>query len=61
VFFPDRGDNVTARRAEAICNGCPVRRQCLDFAITNNELAGVWGGFSRKARKRIRKRREAAA
>lgn len=60
LFFAERGDNESGQRAKEICAGCPVRQACLNFAITNNELAGIWGGFSRKARKRIRKSREAA-
>lgn len=61
LFFADRGDSATVRKAKAICARCPVRRQCLDSAITNNEMSGIWGGFSRKDRRRIKRRREAAA
>lgn len=37
--------------AATICNGdidhkiCPLRHQCLVFALTNTEAAGVWGGM----------------
>lgn len=34
-----------------ICNGtdsgrvCPLRHECLIFALTNNESDGIWGGM----------------
>jgi hypothetical protein len=44
------------------CNGvldgvvCPIRHQCLVFALVNNERQGVWGGTSEADRKAIRKK-----
>jgi len=44
----------------AICNGdydgrvCPMRQQCLEFSIINNEAWGVWGGMLPHDRKAIR-------
>jgi hypothetical protein len=41
------------------CNGntvCPLREQCLLFALTNNEKSGVWGGTTEIDRKAIRKK-----
>lgn len=44
------------------CNGeadgivCPLRTQCLIFALSNNEKLGVWGGTSEITRKAIRKK-----
>ena len=31
--------------AEAFCYGCPLLKQCYDFAVANNEKDGVWGGI----------------
>lgn len=53
-----------AEQQEAIdfCNGaidgnvCPIRAECLIFALTNNERQGVWGGMSELARKALRKK-----
>jgi transcription factor WhiB len=42
LFFPDT--EAEAARAAAICRGCPVRRQCLEQAIANGEVWGIWGG-----------------
>lgn len=44
------------------CNGeadgkvCPIRHQCLIFALVNNERQGVWGGTSEADRRAIRKK-----
>lgn len=44
VFFPDR-NNPSWHKAKAICDKCPVRMQCLQWAIENNEQHGIWGGM----------------
>lgn len=44
------------------CNGvadgkvCPIRHECLIFALRNNEKFGVWGGMSEVGRKAVRKK-----
>lgn len=35
---------------------CPIRDECLLFALTNNEKSGVWGGMGELDRKALRKR-----
>lgn len=50
-FFPEKGENAT--RAKAVCRTCPVRIDCLDWALTHNEVFGVWGGFTARERSRI--------
>ncbi len=43
------------------CNGavdgevCPIRHECLIFALANNEKSGVWGGMGERDRKAVRK------
>lgn len=41
--------------AIAICEQCPVRQECFDFAIENQEEFGVWGGrdFNKKSTERV--------
>lgn len=58
LFFPPRGgpDNE-ARRA---CGGCPVREECLDFALVGEERFGIWGGTSERERRKLRRRKAAA-
>lgn len=41
--------------AKAICEGCPVREECLEFAITANQEFGVWGGTSEEERRILRR------
>lgn len=36
--------------AKALCAVCPIRRQCLNFAMANDEEWGVWGGMNRAER-----------
>jgi WhiB family transcriptional regulator, redox-sensing transcriptional regulator len=35
---------------------CPIRDECLLFALTNNCKEGVWGGMTELDRKALRKR-----
>lgn len=45
-----------------VCNGwsggsvCPLRTDCLRFALVNNESDGVWGGTYEHDRRRLRKK-----
>lgn len=40
------------------CNNevCPLRQQCLDFALLNNEQYGVWGGMTEEDRMALRRK-----
>ena len=42
--------------AKAICEGCPVRDECLSWALTVPEVLHVWGGMSARQRKTLRGR-----
>jgi WhiB family redox-sensing transcriptional regulator len=59
-FFPEADHDE--QDAIDFCNGtidsvqCPVRDDCLIFALTNNERFGVWGGMTELARKALRKK-----
>lgn len=60
LFFPEGRTGcygVDFAPAIVICRGCPVRRQCLDFALANNIEHGVWGGAEPGERRRLRKQR----
>jgi len=51
AFYPEMGASV--RQAKAVCAACPVRAECLDWALTNGERFGVWGGRSERERRAI--------
>jgi hypothetical protein len=51
-FYPTRGES--SRPAKAVCAECPVRQDCLDYAMANDEHYGIWGGLSEKERRRFR-------
>lgn len=44
----DDGDEppFPSPRASALCNVCPFRPECLQFALENGIEFGVWGGMS---------------
>jgi WhiB family redox-sensing transcriptional regulator len=53
AFFPEHGErNKDAKR---VCAKCDVRAECLDYALDNNELYGVWGGLSGYERTNLRR------
>ena len=59
LFFPKRGDSV--KEAKAVCARCPVRAECLEYALENHESMGIWGGLSGRERRQLsRTGREAA-
>ncbi len=51
VFFPS--DGVGVEVAKRVCEGCPVKSTCLEYAIENRIDHGVWGGTSERQRRRI--------
>jgi WhiB family redox-sensing transcriptional regulator len=57
LFFPSAGDVAGAEAARQVCAGCPVRAQCLDYALRAPETRGVWGGETDRERRTIRKKR----
>ena len=47
LFFPisDSGKSLEqVAEAKAICAGCPVRNDCLAFALRTGQVDGIWGG-----------------
>lgn len=56
-FFPTR--NVSTQPARELCAGCPVMGECLDYAVADDSLQGIWGGTSEEQRDQIRKRARA--
>jgi WhiB family transcriptional regulator, redox-sensing transcriptional regulator len=59
LFFPDRGDPT--QHAKAVCGGCAVRPECLEFSLVNSERFGIWGGLSERERRALRRQRRLAS
>ncbi len=63
AFFPpsriERKEERLRREqwAKAICSGCPVRSECLEYALRIRELHGIWGGLNETERKELLARR----
>ena len=55
LFFPERG--ASTREAKAVCRGCEVRVDCLEYALAHGEKFGIWGGLSERERRRVRRQR----
>ena len=58
LFFPERG--ASTREAKAVCRGCEVRAECLEYALDHGEKFGIWGGLSERERRRVRRQRALA-
>ncbi|MFD7713487.1 WhiB family transcriptional regulator [Streptomyces sp. NPDC059785] len=59
LFFPvgDTGPAVLqVREAKAVCEVCPVRAECLRWALDTGQSVGVWGGTSETERRALRRR-----
>lgn len=55
LFFNGRGGNDATSKALAICMTCPVRSECLEFAIDNAQAVGIWGGLPLRWREKARR------
>jgi WhiB family redox-sensing transcriptional regulator len=58
-FFPSDGSGVES--AQRVCDVCPVRVECLEYALAHRIEHGVWGGASERERRRILRSRRIAA
>ncbi|WP_156628624.1 WhiB family transcriptional regulator [Mycobacterium sp. 1274756.6] len=53
AFFPEKGGST--REAKKICQRCPVRGECLEYALAHDERFGIWGGLSERERRRLKR------
>ncbi len=54
AFFPEKGGST--REAKKVCLSCDVRGECLEYALSNDERFGIWGGLSERERRKLKKR-----
>jgi hypothetical protein len=52
LFYTETAANP--HRALAFCQGCPVKPECLQEALADPYIGGVWGGTTGKARDEVR-------
>ncbi len=64
LFFPLGGENGHRRsgvnllqeeEAKKVCNRCPVRVECREWALGSGEEFGVWGGLNENERRSLRR------
>jgi WhiB family redox-sensing transcriptional regulator len=57
LFFPENSPGRDARiySAKQVCARCPVKRECLDTALDDPKLVGIWGGRTEQERKDMRR------
>lgn len=58
-FFPPVGQptNLHATKRRKLCNECPVKEECTEFAVING-LRGLWGNTNEKIRRNMKPRLE---
>src|ERR1700689_3533768 len=62
LFFGPDGERqpereIRERKAKGVCAACPVRLQCLNYAVSRPEKYGTWGGLNEDERSAERRRR----
>jgi WhiB family redox-sensing transcriptional regulator len=57
MYYPPKGlqASIEIRLAKELCKTCPVKTQCLNYAVTANEAFGIWGGMTPNERARLRR------
>ncbi|MCA1222289.1 WhiB family transcriptional regulator [Streptomyces sp. 8L] len=51
VFFPLPRDHEDIAEAKELCGWCPVRCECLNYALENSLKDGIWGGLTEAERR----------
>jgi WhiB family redox-sensing transcriptional regulator len=54
IFFASRAR--AERRAKSICDKCPVKVECLAFALESRVEFGIWGGMNGNERRALVRR-----
>ncbi|WP_406010726.1 WhiB family transcriptional regulator [Streptomyces sp. NBC_00637] len=59
LFFPIGTSGpalLQTEQAKAVCRRCPVREQCLEWAMETDQTLGVWGGTGENERRALKRR-----
>jgi WhiB family redox-sensing transcriptional regulator len=64
LFFPISAIGLAEQQialAKMICAKCGVKQECREFALTHDQIYGIWGGTTAEDRQRARRRERRAA
>lgn len=53
IFFPEKGGST--REAKVVCRSCEVRAECLEYALDHDERFGIYGGYSERERRHMKR------
>lgn len=56
LWFADPSDTTRHEQAIALCESCPVKAACLNYALALPNMPGTWGGTTETERALIRRR-----
>jgi WhiB family redox-sensing transcriptional regulator len=59
MFVMDDTRGGGGDEAKKVCWRCPEKQACLEYALSEPSLVGVWGGTTAKERRLIRAERHA--
>lgn len=54
-FYINHSTYYSEKTAKKICEECPYKIRCRDYALENPDLLGIWGGTSDGERKKLRR------
>jgi WhiB family redox-sensing transcriptional regulator len=54
-----RSEKADSGATRELCEGCPVRQECLGAALADPDLVGLWGGTTDRERREMRRGRVA--
>lgn len=52
LFFLERG-GIGYSEGKKFCRQCPVRQECLDYAVRHKIKFGLWGGLAERQRRKL--------
>ncbi len=59
-YFEKRSEkDAREAKAKRICAVCPVRLECLEYALRIRETHGIWGGLNEMERRAVLRQRAA--
>lgn len=58
LFFPEAHESrANVALAKRVCAACPVRQECLEWALDRGEKFGIYGGLTSTQRRKVLRQR----